>query len=221
MARVLPVESVVDLGLLLRIFDLLGLSAFAVSGALLAIERRFDIVGIVLLAVLTAVGGGILRDLVLGDVPPLAFRDVWYLLVPVAAAIVAFFGHQLLDRARRVMLVFDAAGLGLFAVTGTVKALAFGLNLAAATTLGVLSAVGGGLIRDVIARETPTLVRSDSVLYAVPAFFGALGTGIAVELGTAPGLAGAVAAAGIFTLRVLALRRRWRAPLALGVERDT
>ena len=164
--------------------------------------------------ILTAVGGGIIRDLVLGDTPPDAFDNLWYLLTPVGAAAVAFFGHQLLARGRRTMLIFDAAGLGLFTVTGTLKALAFGLNLAAATALGVLSAVGGGLIRDVIARETPTLVRSDSVLYAVPAFFGALALGLAVELGGPEAVAGAVAATGIFALRVLALRRRWRAPVA-------
>ena len=213
-------ESVVDVDSLLLAFDVLGLFAFAASGALLAIERSFDVVGIVLLAVLTAVGGGIIRDLVLGDTPPDAFDNLWYLLTPVSAAVVAFFAHQLLARGRRAMLIFDAAGLGLFTVTGTLKALAFGLNLAAATALGVLSAVGGGLIRDVIARETPTLVRSDSVLYAVPAFFGALALGIAVELGGPEALSGAVAAAGIFGLRVLALRRRWRAPVAWRSARD-
>ena len=110
-------------------FDVLGLFAFAASGALLAIERGFDVVGIVLLAILTAVGGGIIRDLVLGDTPPDAFDNLWYLLTPVGAAIVAFFAHQLLARGRRAMLIFDAAGLGLFTVTGTLKALAFGLNL--------------------------------------------------------------------------------------------
>jgi uncharacterized membrane protein YeiH len=115
---------------------------------------------------------------------------------------------------------FDVAGLGLFTVTGTLKALAFGLNVGSATALGVLSAVGGGLIRDVIARETPALVRSDSVLYAVPAFFGALALAAAVELGAPEAMSGAVAATGIFTLRVLALRRRWRAPIAWRAHRD-
>jgi uncharacterized membrane protein YeiH len=213
-------EPVVDVDSLLLGFDVLGLFAFAASGALLAIERQFDVVGIVLLAVLTAVGGGIIRDLVLGDTPPDAFVNVWYLLTPVGAAAVAFFGHQLLARGRRTMLIFDAAGLGLFTVTGTLKALAFGLNVASATALGVLSAVGGGLIRDVIARETPALVRSDSVLYAVPAFFGALALAAAVELGASEAMSGAAAATGIFTLRVLALRRRWRAPVAWRVHRD-
>lgn len=214
------VEPVVDVDTLLLAFDLLGIFAFAVSGALLAIDRHFDVVGIVLLALFTAVGGGILRDLILGDTPPVAFRNVWYLLVPFGAAAVAFFGHGLLDRGRRAVLVFDAAGLGLFTVTGTLKSLQLGLNLASATALGVLSAVGGGLIRDVIARETPTLVRSDSVLYAVPAFFGALGLGTAVELGAPSAIAGTVAATAIFVLRGLALRRRWRAPVAWRSDRE-
>jgi len=217
-------ESVVDVDSLLLAFDVLGLFAFAVSGALLAIERNFDVVGIVLLAALTALGGGIIRDLVLGDTPPDAFVSLWYLLTPVAAAVVAFFGHQLLARGRRTILIFDGAGLGLFTVTGTLKALAYGLNLASATALGVLTAVGGGLIRDVIARETPTLVRSDSVLYAVPSFFGALVLGVAVRLDAPEALAGAVAASGIFLLRMVALRRHWRAPVArwapLGMDRE-
>ena len=149
--------------------DLIGLFVFGISGALMAIRRDFDVVGIAILAVTTALGGGILRDLVLGDTPPPAFTQWAYLVVPLAAAAVTFVAHPELERLMRTLLVFDAAGLGLFCVSGTVKVLDHGLAPVAAATLGVTTAVGGGVLRDVIARETPALVRPDSELYVVPA----------------------------------------------------
>ena len=194
--------------------DLIGLFAFGISGALMAIRRDFDIVGIAILAVITALGGGILRDLVLGDTPPPAFTQWEYLVVPLAAAAVTFVAHPELERLTRTLLVFDAAGLGLFCVAGTVKALDYGLAPVAAATLGVTTAVGGGVLRDVIARETPALVRPDSELYAVPAVAGAVAVAIAWELDAYRPLLGAVAAAAVFGIRGLALHRHWRGPRA-------
>ena len=194
--------------------DLIGIFAFGISGALMAIRRDFDVVGIAILAVITALGGGILRDLVLGDTPPPAFTQWEYLVVPLAAAAVAFVAHPELQRITRTLLVFDAAGLGLFCVAGTGKALEYGLAPVAAATLGVTTAVGGGVLRDVIARETPALVRPDSELYAVPAVAGAVVVAIAWELEVYEPVVGAVAAAAVFGLRVLALHRRWRGPRA-------
>lgn len=194
--------------------DLIGLFAFGISGALMAIRRDFDVVGIVILAVITALGGGILRDLVLGDTPPPAFTQWEYLVVPLAAAAVTFVAHPELERLMRTLLVFDAAGLGLFCVSGTVKALDYGLAPVAAATLGVTTAVGGGVLRDVIARETPALVRPDSELYAVPAVAGALGVVIAWELDAYEAALGAAIAVAIFAVRGLALRRHWHGPRA-------
>lgn len=194
---------------------LAGLFAFGISGALMAIRRDFDVVGIAILAVTTALGGGILRDLVLGDTPPPAFTQWEYLVVPLAAAAVTFVAHPELERLMRTLLVFDAAGLGLFCVSGTVKALDHGLAPVAAATLGVTTAVGGGVLRDVIARETPALVRPDSELYVVPAVAGAVAVAIAWELNTYEPVLGAVAAAAVFGIRVLALHRHWRGPRAL------
>jgi len=114
--------------------DLIGILTFAISGALLAIQRDFDIVGIAILAVITALGGGILRDLALGDTPPLAFARWEYLAVPLAAAALTFVAHPALARRTPALLVFDAAGLGVFVVAGTVKALEFGLAPIAAVT---------------------------------------------------------------------------------------
>lgn len=194
--------------------DLIGIFAFAVSGALMAIRRDFDVVGIAILAVATALGGGILRDLVLGDTPPPAFTRWEHLVVPLTAAAAALVAHPELERLSRTLLVFDAAGLGLFCVAGTVKALEHGLSPVAAAALGVMTAVGGGVLRDVIARETPALVRADSELYAVPAVAGALAVAIGWELGAYTPPFGVAAAAAIFAVRCVALRAHWRGPRA-------
>ena len=194
--------------------EMIGLFAFGISGALMAIRRDFDVIGIALLAVITAIGGGVLRDLVIGDTPPPQFTEAEYLIVPLAAAAVTFFAHPVLERLGRALLVFDAAGLGLFCVTGTVKALDYGLAPVAAAMLGVTTAVGGGLLRDVIARETPALVRPDTELYAVPAIGGALIVAVAWELDAYRPALGAVAAVAVFGFRLLAIRRDWRAPQA-------
>jgi uncharacterized membrane protein YeiH len=126
--------------------DLTGVFTFGVSGALMAIRRDFDVVGIAILAVTTALGGGILRDLVPGDTPPPGFAQWEYLAVTSAAAAAAFAAHPQLKRLTPTLLIFDAAGLGFFGVCGTVKALDFGLAPIAATTLGLTTAVGGGLV---------------------------------------------------------------------------
>ncbi len=194
--------------------DLTGIFAFGISGALMAIRRDFDVVGIAILAVITALGGGILRDLVLGHTPPPAFTQWEYLVVPLAAAAVTFVAHPELQRLTRTLLVFDAAGLGLFCVAGTTKALEHGLAPVAAATLGVTTAVGGGVLRDVIARETPALVRPDSELYVLPAVAGALAVAIAWELGAYDPMLGAIAAAAVFGIRGLALHHHWRGPRA-------
>jgi uncharacterized membrane protein YeiH len=195
--------------------DLIGIFTFAISGALLAIQRDFDIVGIAILAVITALGGGILRDLALGDTPPLAFDRWEYLAVPLAAAAITFVAHPEINRRTPTLLVFDAAGLALFVVAGTVKALDFGLAPIAAVTLGVTTAVGGGVLRDVIARETPALVRPDSELYAVPAVIGATVIAVAWELDAYEPMFGAIVAVAVFGGRMLALRRHWQAPRAV------
>jgi len=194
--------------------DLVGIFAFGISGALLAIQRDFDIVGIVILAVITALGGGILRDVILGATPPYAFVHWEYLAVSLAAAGVTFVAHPEITRITPALLAFDAMGLGLFCVSGTVKALDFGLAPIAAIALGVTTAVGGGVLRDVIARETPALVRPDSELYAVPAVAGATAIAIAWELDSYEPAFGAVVAVAVFGGRALALHRHWHGPTA-------
>jgi uncharacterized membrane protein YeiH len=206
---------------MLPVLDHAGIFAFAVSGALMAIRRDFDVVGVAILAVATALGGGILRDLVLGDTPPPAFTRWAYLAVALGAAAVAFVAHPLLARLTRALLLFDAAGLGLFCVAGTVKALEHDLPVVAAAALGVTTAVGGGLLRDVIARETPALVRPDSELYALPAVAGALAVALAWRAGAYGPAVGAGAAVAVFALRCLALQRHWHGPRARAATTST
>ena len=156
-----------------RVLDLAGVFAFAVSGALLAVRKHYDVVGLTVLALVTALGGGTLRDVLLGDIPPQSLASTTYLVVPLVAAALVFVGHDVIERRLRTsVLVFDAAGLGLFCVTGALKALAFGAPAVAAVLLGAITATGGGVIRDTLAGEDPVIFRSDSVLYSVPAAFG-------------------------------------------------
>ena len=194
--------------------ELTGLFAFGMSGALMAIRRDFDVIGIAFLAVITALGGGILRDVVLGDTPPPAFTDWEYLGVPLAAAALTFFAHPALERLMRTLLVFDAAGLGLFCVTGTVKALDYGLAPVAAAALGVTTAVGGGLLRDITANEVPRLFDARD-LYALPALLGAVLTAILWELRAFNDFSACAVAALVFAFRVVAWRWSWRIPLAV------
>jgi uncharacterized membrane protein YeiH len=201
-------------GTLIYILELVGLYAFATSGALMAIHKRFDVVGILVLALLTALGGGVLRDLIIGDTPPAAFTKVSYLVIPLVAAVVTFFAHPLLGRLSVTVLVFDAAGLGLFSVTGTLKALSFDLGSLQAVLLGVTTAVGGGVLRDITARETPALVQVGTELYAIPAATGAAVVAVAHHTDLPMPVVAGCAAVLVFGFRIVAMVRHWTAPHA-------
>ncbi|MFD5558560.1 MULTISPECIES: trimeric intracellular cation channel family protein [unclassified Streptomyces] len=194
--------------------DLVGIFVFAISGALLAVRKNFDVFGIAVLAEVTALGGGLFRDLVIGAVPPAAFTDLGYLLTPLLAAALVFFLHPEVERIQTGVNVFDAMGLGLFCVTGTAKAYEYGLGLTASAVLGLATAVGGGVLRDMIANEVPSLVRWDRDLYAVPAMVGAAIVALCLKYDALNGLTGGIAAVTAFALRLLALRYHWRAPRA-------
>lgn len=197
-----------------RALDLAGVFVFALSGASLAARKHFDLVGLLALAMATGLGGGMLRDTLLGDLPPAALHDQRYLAVPLVAAVFVLVGHGVVERMQRPVLVFDAAGLGLFSVVGTAKALDHGLGALSAVLLGVMTAVGGGVVRDVLAREVPSVFTADSALYATPAAAGAAATAVVWSQFTL----GVAQAAGIATavavIRLLAIRRGWRVPTA-------
>lgn len=194
--------------------DLAGIFVFAISGALLAVRKNFDVFGMAVLAEVTGLGGGLLRDLIIGAVPPAAFTDLGYFTMPLVATVLVFFLHPHVERIQGAVNVFDAAGLGLFCVTGTVKAYEYGLGLTASAALGLATAAGGGVLRDVLANEVPSLLRWDRDLYAVPAIVGATTVAICIRFDELNGLTSGLAALTAFVLRLLAMRFHWRAPRA-------
>lgn len=196
------------------ILDLIGIFVFAISGALLAVRKNFDVFGIAVLAEVTALGGGLFRDLVIGAVPPTAFTDPGYFATPLLAALLVFFLHPEVERIQLGVNVFDAAGLGLFCVAGTIKAYEHGLGPTAAATLGLATAVGGGVLRDILANEVPSLLRWDRDLYAVPAMVGSGLVVLCVQYDHLNTLTASLAALTAFVLRLLAMRYHWRAPRA-------
>lgn len=192
--------------------DLLGVLFFAVSGSLLAARKSFDLVGSLLLASLASLGGGVVRDVIL-DVPPAAFNNPAYLVPPLLATVLVYFVFSGVERVRQVLVLFDAAGLALFCITGTVKALELGQHPVSAALLGVTTAVGGGLLRDVVANEIPQLFDPRDI-YALPALLGATIVTVLYLTGTFTIVTGILAASLVFSLRVLAWRYGWHAPLA-------
>ncbi|GAA0658119.1 trimeric intracellular cation channel family protein [Streptomyces thermocarboxydovorans] len=194
--------------------DLIGIFVFAISGALLAVRKNFDVFGIAVLAEVTACGGGLFRDLVIGAVPPAAFTDLGYFVTPLLAATLVIFLHPQVERIQAAVNVFDAAGLGLFCVAGTIKAYEYGLGLTASACLGLATAVGGGVLRDVLANEVPSLLRWDRDLYAVPAIVGSALVALCIRYDVLTAFTSGAAVITAFVLRLLAMRYHWRAPRA-------
>lgn len=194
--------------------DLVGIFVFAISGALLAVRKNFDVFGMAVLAEVTALGGGLFRDLVIGAVPPAAFTDLGYFLMPLVATVLVFFLHPVVERTQAAVNVFDAAGLGLFCVAGTTKAYEYGLGLTSSAVMGLATAVGGGVLRDVLANEVPSLLRWDRDLYAVPAIVGATMVVLCLRFDALNPVTSGLAAVSAFLIRLAALRFRWRAPRA-------
>ncbi|GAA3744335.1 putative membrane protein YeiH [Spinactinospora alkalitolerans] len=197
---------------LLLVLDLAGVFAFALDGALTGIRSaRIDIVGAIVLGLTTAMGGGIIRDLLLG-VTPATFQDWRYIAVALAGALLAFFLNRVLERLAMPIALLDAAGLSLFCVIGATKALEYGFGPVQATILGAVTGVGGGTLRDVLINRLPTVLSRDSDIYATPALLGAAIVVLAAAAGGQGAWAAVLAAAVCFTVRVVALRYRWNAP---------
>jgi uncharacterized membrane protein YeiH len=201
---------------LLLALDLAGTFAFALNGALTAVRSaRLDIVGVIALAMITALGGGILRDMLIDDLPPATFRDWRYLAVAAGGGLVAFTLGRRLDRLALPIDVLDALGLSLFAVTGATKALAFGLGAGQAVILGAITGVGGGTIRDVLVRRVPSVLSSG--LYAIPALAGAT-VAVATTRTGVYGIPAALGAAAVcFGIRMVGVKYGLNAPRPPGV----
>ncbi|MBD7986557.1 trimeric intracellular cation channel family protein [Luteimonas sp. Sa2BVA3] len=199
---------------LVLVLDLCGTFAFAVSGATAAVRRRLDIFGVLVVSFAASTFGGISRDLLIGATPPAAIQDWRYLAVAIAAGVITFFWSQLVERLRNPVRLLDAVGLAFFAVAGTEKGLAFGLSPLMAALMGMLTGIGGGIARDVLVADVPVVLRAE--LYAVAALVGA-GIVVGGHLLGLPVVATAVAGGlACFALRLLALRRGWRLPVAGG-----
>ena len=195
---------------LLLALDLAGTGVFAISGAAAGVKHRLDVFGVCVLAFVAGNAGGMLRDVLIGAVPPDALRGWPHLSISLLAGVVTFLWHPRLERVHTPVLIFDAAGLGLFSVSGTEKALAFGLNPLIAAFLGMLTGIGGGMLRDILVGEIPTVLRKE--LYALAALAGA-GTVVAGGLMHLPPAVTTLAGAALcFALRLAAIRRGWSLP---------
>jgi uncharacterized membrane protein YeiH len=197
---------------LLFTLDLIGTFVFALSGAISGVKNKLDPFGVGVLAFVAGNAGGVTRDVLIGALPPAAIKDWRYIAVSLIAGAVTFLWYPSVRRLRPVVLLLDAAGLGLFAVAGTQKALAFDVNPFVAALLGMLTGIGGGVMRDLLVNEIPVVLRAD--LYALAALAGA-----AVVVGghllhwspTATTIAGAILC---FVIRLVAIRRGWNLPTA-------
>jgi len=199
-------------------FDLGGTFVFALSGATAGVKHRLDLFGVLVLSFAAGNAGGIARDLMIGAVPPAAISDWRYVAVSMLAGLITFYWYRIINRLSSPVLVFDAAGLALFAVSGAGTALAYHANPVAATLLGMLTGIGGGMMRDILVMEIPTVLRTE--LYAVAALLGAavMVLGRMLHLPTyGAAIAGAILC---FGLRFIAMRRGWQLPIARPPEQS-
>ena len=204
--------------LLTTVLDLGGTFVFAISGATTAVRRKMDIFGVLVLAFAAGNAGGISRDLLIGAVPPAAVTHWAYLAMSVLAGLIVFFRYPLLAKLDHPVQWFDAIGLAFFAVAGTEKALGYGLNPVMAALLGMLTGIGGGMLRDVLANEIPVVLRSD--LYALAALACAAIVSGAEVLGMHPVAPAVVGMAACLALRYMAIRHGWHLP-AVPLPPDT
>lgn len=194
------------------IIELIGVFVFALAGATAAVRQRLDLFGVLVLSFATATAGGIARDLLIGAVPPAAFSDWRWFAAAMLAGLVTFIWHDAIERMRNPVRVFDAMGLGLFAVAGTQKALAFGLHPIMAALLGMLTGIGGGVARDLLLTRVPVVFQSD--IYALAALAGALVVVVGHWLHW-PEMPTAIGGAMLcFGLRILAMWFHWHLPSA-------
>ncbi|MEK6441885.1 trimeric intracellular cation channel family protein [Pseudonocardia sp. T1-2H] len=196
---------------MLVVLDLTGVAVFAVSGALAAVYARLDVFGVLVLACVTALGGGVVRDLLLGISPPTTLRQWPFLVTPVVVALVVFRFHPAVARLRRGTQLADALGLALFVTTATSTGLATGAPGITSAIVGVITGIGGGVLRDVLLNEVPQVLRRE--IYAIAALLGATLVVIGTRLGITPVAVTLVAAAVVAGLRIVALWRGWNAPI--------
>jgi uncharacterized membrane protein YeiH len=200
-----------------EILNLLGTFIFGLSGGVLAVRKRLDLFGVLVLASAAALGGGIMRDVLLGRTPPETLTDWRYLAVAAAAGLLVFVQYSRIQSWSSLIKTLDAAGLGLFTVTGTTAALTVGLGQVPAALLGMLTGVGGGAVRDVLAQEVPMVLRGE--IYALASLLGAVIVIAAHDSGLPVVPFDILAAVATFAFRMVSLWRGWNLPVAISRDR--
>jgi len=196
---------------LLVVLDLAGVFVFALEGALAAMAAGLDFLGVMVLAFATALAGGVIRDLLIGSVPPMAIRDWHYSVVAFVAAGLALVLHELVEHVPAMtLMVLDAAGLSLFAMAGTEKAVDHGIHPFIAILMGAITGVGGGVVRDLLLAQVPAVLRTD--VYATAALAGAAVMIVSRKLSVSPRLAAVLGCASCFVIRVLSVWQQWNLP---------
>lgn len=204
-----------DSSKLLLTLDVAGTFVFAVEGAMAAIRGNLDFLGLLVLSFATALGDGVIRDLLIGAVPPGAIRDWRYSVVAFAGGAVAFFLHHFVQEIpSQVLTDLDAAGLALFAVAGTQKALNYGIHPFMAILMGTITGVGGGTVRDILLAQVPTVLRAD--VYATAAMAGAAVMILGRKLGLRPAWTSVLGGVSCFLLRVVSVWQHWNLPRVAG-----
>ncbi|HEV2330536.1 MAG TPA: trimeric intracellular cation channel family protein [Verrucomicrobiae bacterium] len=193
------------------ILDWVGTFVFALSGGMLGVHKRFDLFGILFLSFVVAVAGGILRDVLVGAVPPVAITEIHYFAISMIGGLITFSWSSKVESRQRQILLLDAVGLGLFAVIGAQKAIDHGINPLMAAILGMMTGIGGGMARDVLAGEVPFVLRAD--LYALAALAGGAIVSVGAIMGVKPAYPMLLGAAVCIFLRLMAIYYNWRAPL--------
>jgi uncharacterized membrane protein YeiH len=203
-----------ELGLLpatIQVLDWVGTIVFAISGAVVGVRKSFDLFGVLFLAFVVAVAGGMMRDVLIGATPPAAMREIHYFVLAMLAGLATFIWYPRIARLRRSIALLDAVGLALFAVVGARKALDYGIHPVMAALMGMLTGIGGGMVRDVLSGEVPFVLKGD--LYALAALAAGAVVAGGYRFGAPPVYAVLLGAALCVFLRVMAIYRGWRVPV--------
>jgi uncharacterized membrane protein YeiH len=195
---------------IIYILDLIGTAAFAASGAWVGVRKQMDLFGVLVLGTVTAVGGGTLRDLLLGDIPPFSLKDEAYIYIAIVVSVVVFANRKRFEFFEKPLLYFDAIGLGTFVVIGTTKAIDFQLGALGAVLMGVMTGTAGGVMRDLLANQVPLILRRE--IYASACVAGGTLLVILGENGVAPAAAALLSAATVILVRLLAIHYDWSLP---------
>ena len=195
---------------IIYILDLIGTAAFAASGAWVGVRKHMDLFGVLVLGIVTAVGGGTLRDLLLGDIPPFSLQDEAYIYIAITVALVVFINRRRFKLFEKPLLYFDAIGLGTFVVIGTTKAMEFQLGALGAVLMGVMTGTAGGVLRDLLANQVPLILRRE--IYASACIAGGALLVILEKAGVALPAAALLAAGTVIVVRLLAIHYDWSLP---------